>query len=111
MESEFGCGNIGRGQEWMQVMNASEFHHVLKYLDTLSPEQLRQLRHELDHKMVEVEAKGPATNDEELQRRLFEAGLLSEIKPPLTDLAPYQNRKAVPIQGEPLSQTVIRERR
>jgi Arc/MetJ-type ribon-helix-helix transcriptional regulator len=50
-------------------------------------------------------------SDQELQRRLFEAGVIREIKPPITDLTPYPNRQAVPIQGEPLSQTVIRERR
>jgi len=48
---------------------------------------------------------------QELQRRLFEAGVLGEMRPPITDLAPYRNRQAVPIQGEPLSETVIRERR
>ena len=56
----------------------------------------------------------PETGEEpaaiELQRRLFEAGVLSEVKPPITDLAPYRNRQAAPIQGEPLSETVIRER-
>jgi len=50
-------------------------------------------------------------SSQELQRRLFEAGILSEIKPPITDLTPYQNRQAVPIQGEPLSETILRERR
>jgi Arc/MetJ-type ribon-helix-helix transcriptional regulator len=50
-------------------------------------------------------------NAAELQRRLVEAGVLSEIKPPITDLAPYRNRQAVSIQGEPLSETVLRERR
>jgi hypothetical protein len=49
--------------------------------------------------------------NQELQRRLFNAGLLSEIKPPLRDLTPYRDRKPVPIKGEPLSETVIRERR
>jgi Arc/MetJ-type ribon-helix-helix transcriptional regulator len=48
---------------------------------------------------------------QELQRRLLAAGVISEIKPPITDLTPYRNRQAVPIQGEPLSATVIRERR
>ena len=48
---------------------------------------------------------------QELQRRLFEAGVISEIKPPITDLTPYQNRRAIPIQGDPISETVIRERR
>jgi Arc/MetJ-type ribon-helix-helix transcriptional regulator len=49
--------------------------------------------------------------DQELQRRLLAAGIISEIKPPITDLTPYQNRRAVPIQGEPISETAIRERR
>jgi hypothetical protein len=53
----------------------------------------------------------PAAPDEELQREVHEAGLLSELKPPITDLAPYQNRKAVPIRGESPSEAVIRERR
>ena len=47
----------------------------------------------------------------DLQRRLFAAGSLSEIKPPIRDLTPYLNRKEVPIEGEPISETVIRERR
>jgi len=61
---------------------------------------------------------GPATTPtdepsagQELQRRLVEAGLLGEIKPPVTDLAPYRGRTAVTIRGEALSETVIRERR
>jgi Arc/MetJ-type ribon-helix-helix transcriptional regulator len=49
--------------------------------------------------------------DQDLQRRLLAAGVISEIKPQITDMTPYRNRRAVPIQGEPLSQTVIRERR
>jgi Arc/MetJ-type ribon-helix-helix transcriptional regulator len=47
----------------------------------------------------------------EMQRRLLEAGLISEIKPPITDLTPYQNRQAIPVRGEPLSEAIIRERR
>ncbi len=49
--------------------------------------------------------------DQELQRKLYAAGLLSEIKPPITDLSPWQGRQAVPIEGEPLSEMIIRERR
>ncbi len=48
---------------------------------------------------------------QEVQQRLFDAGLVSEIKPPITDLTPYQNRRAVPVQGEPISITALRERR
>jgi hypothetical protein len=51
-----------------------------------------------------------ATN-QQLQRLLLEAGIISEIKPPITDFTPYENRQTISVQGEPLSETVIRERR
>ena len=49
--------------------------------------------------------------DQELQSRLLAAGIITEIKPPITDLTPYRSRRAVPIQGEPISETAIGERR
>lgn len=62
--------------------------------------------------MTEQAERAPDdVSDQELQRRLFEAGVLSEIKPPIADLSPYRDRRAVPIQGEPISETAIRERR
>jgi hypothetical protein len=47
----------------------------------------------------------------EMQHRLFEAGIIGEIKPPITDLTPYRNRQAITVRGEPLSEAIIRERR
>jgi hypothetical protein len=47
----------------------------------------------------------------DVQQRLLDAGIVSEIKPQIADPEQYRRRKAVPIQGEPLSETVIRERR
>src|SRR5271157_1082257 len=68
------------------------------------------------HRQSEQQHAAPASrrgelSSQEVQQRLFEAGLISEIKPPITDLTPYQNRRAVPIQGEPISVTALRERR
>ena len=48
---------------------------------------------------------------QELQRRLLAAGIVSEIKPPITDLEPYRNRKLIKVKGKPLSETIIEERR
>ncbi|GAC1333836.1 MAG: hypothetical protein NVSMB14_00770 [Isosphaeraceae bacterium] len=59
--------------------------------------------------VVEHAMKVRAAQD--FQCRLVDAGLLGEIKPPIDDLTPYTHRKAVPIVGEPLSETVIKERR
>jgi Arc/MetJ-type ribon-helix-helix transcriptional regulator len=49
--------------------------------------------------------------EQALQRRLLAAGMISEIKPP-PRLMPVRERfTPVTITGEPLSETVIRERR
>ena len=36
---------------------------------------------------------------------LLEAGVIGEMRPSITDMTPYRNRRAVPIKGEPLSET------
>lgn len=90
-------------------MTQSEFDHLLASINVLSPEQLQQLRHELDCRLAATTTE--SESGEALQRRLVEVGVLSEVKPPISDLAAYRHRKAVPIQGEPLSETVTRERR
>jgi putative addiction module CopG family antidote len=68
------------------------------------------------HRQAQQQPDVPASrhgelSSQEVQQRLFGAGLISEIKPPITDLTPYQSRRAVPIQGEPISVTALRERR
>ena len=49
--------------------------------------------------------------EQEMQRRLLEAGIISEIKPPPRLLPARERFTPVSIIGEPLSETVIRERR
>ena len=48
--------------------------------------------------------------DQRVQRALYEAGVVREIKPPITDPTPYR-REPIAIKGKPLSETVIEERR
>jgi hypothetical protein len=95
-------------------MTHSEFSHLLGSINSLSHEQMRQLRYELDDRLAPEVEDSPAASEQlnmDMQRQLLEAGIIGEIRPPITDLAPYRNRRAVPIQGEPLSETIIRERR
>jgi hypothetical protein len=49
--------------------------------------------------------------DQELQRRLLHAGIISEIKPPSRLLPARECFTPVPITGGPISETIIRERR
>jgi len=49
--------------------------------------------------------------DQDMQRRLLQAGIISEIKPPPRLLPARERFTPVPITGEPISETIIRERR
>ena len=49
--------------------------------------------------------------EDQLQQRLFDAGLITEIRKPITDFTPYQNRTLIKVKGKPLSEIIIEERR
>jgi hypothetical protein len=98
-------------------MTHSEFNHILGSINALSPEQMQQLRYELDRKLAPPAVQGgsPLTAaelaDQEAQRRLLAAGIISEIKPSRRVPTETERFTPVPIQGEPLSETILRERR
>lgn len=64
---------------------------------------------------LELAETPPALSEEEMyiavQRCLLEAGLIREIKPPITDHTPWANRKPIESKGRPLSEILIEERR
>ena len=49
--------------------------------------------------------------EEELERQLIQSGFLGSVPPPRDPAAPPWNFEPVKIEGEPLSETIIRERR
>ena len=98
-------------------MSHNEFNHILSSISDLSPEQLRQLRRELDTKLAssavldDVALTKEYLADQEAQRRLLAAGVISEIKPSRRVTTETDRFTPIPIPGEPLSETIIRERR
>jgi putative addiction module CopG family antidote len=54
--------------------------------------------------------KKPLT-EEELERQLVQAGFLGSVPPPRDTAAAPWNFEPIRIEGEPLSETIIRERR
>jgi hypothetical protein len=102
---------------WVNVMTYSEFNHLLGSISTLSQDQMRQLWRELDSKLASsaVHGEPPLTEeelaDQEAQRRLLAAGIISEIKPSRRVATGTEQFTPIVIQGEPLSETIIRERR
>jgi hypothetical protein len=110
-------------------MTHIDFNHLLSSIKTLTPEQVRQLRQQLDRQSAppktptaptpaKAAKRGKAATPQpnkrltpaELDQYMLSIGLLSQL--PDTD-ADYDDPEDEPItiRGEPLSETVIRERR
>lgn len=90
---------------------ATEMDKLLQEIRSLPPEDQERLRKALDEEAAPSTEFDEHSAEEEFKLRLLRAGLLKHIKPPITDLTPYRDRKPFEIQGKPLSETIIEERR
>ncbi len=82
---------------------------ILQNVQALSPEERQYLRQVLDEPLPSTRASRHAT-EKAFQQQLVNAGLLRESKRHEVR-QPSPRRKRVDIQGTPLSETVIKERR
>lgn len=49
--------------------------------------------------------------EDRLEKRLFELGYLSKINKPIRDFTPYENRTLIEVEGKPVSEIIVEERR
>jgi hypothetical protein len=81
-------------------------NRVLKDIKTLQPDELRQVQRVVEEQLAPATSEDP---DERVLQEMLKAGLITEIKRP--DRTPKPERRLIPIQGKPLSETIIEERR
>jgi undecaprenyl pyrophosphate synthase len=75
----------------------------------LSTQDLRKVRDLVDSLLEEKESK-PQMTEEEFEQYLYEKGVIG--KPPLMmDFSCYKDYRRVTVEGEPVSETIIKERR
>ena len=74
-------------------------------MDDAITEAVRLLLH-----LPNAPARKPLT-EQELEQKLVESGFLASVPPPRDPATPAWNFDPVKIEGEPISETVIRERR
>jgi len=110
-------------------MNHSDFNQLLSTIKALSTSQVRQLRQQLDKQLAQpkkptapmpgkaakrakpAQPKKPLT-EAEFQQHLLNIGLISSLPDPALDLDDDDpDDQPIAIEGEPLSETIIRERR
>jgi len=89
----------------------STVEELVNAVKGLPPREQAEVRRRLDTPTAQPNENDAAIDlDQRVQQALFEAGLVSEIKPPITDPTPYR-REPIKIKGRPLSETVIEARR
>ena len=83
---------------------------IVNEVQTLSAEDLRKVRSVVDS-ILETKDEKPTMTEEEFEQHLYEKGIIGKPPPPITDFSRYENYKRVTVEGEPISETIIRERR
>ena len=110
-------------------MTQTEFNDLLSRIKALAPEQLHQLRQQLDRQAAEpsephappakkakppraaAATKKPLTRNE-FHRQLLAEGRLASLPDPALDIDDDDpSDQPIAIEGEPLSETILRERR
>jgi hypothetical protein len=77
---------------------------LIEKIDKLPPEQLAEVEKFVD-------ALDERQREQQFQQHLLKLGIISEIKPPITDFTPYQNRQPIEVKGKPTSEVIIEDRR
>ncbi len=75
----------------------------------LSAKDLRKVR-ELVDSLLEMKVEKPQMTEEEFAQYLYQKGIIGKPPPPITDFSRYENYEPVKVEGEPVSETIIKER-
>jgi hypothetical protein len=111
-------------------MTQTEFNHLLSRIDALPPEQLRQLRQQIDRKLAQPKNPAPPASTkkakppkaaaakkeplsiDEIHQQMMARGLIIRLPDPALDIDDDDpDDQPIAIEGEPLSETILRERR
>ena len=92
-------------------MSSTSLEKLMAEVKAVTPEEQLQVRALIDS-LLERSAETPVmlSTEDLLDQRLFEAGVISQIPPRITDLTPYRNRKPVEVKGKPFSERIIEDR-
>ena len=74
-----------------------------------SAEDLRKVRELVDSLIQKQESEPQVT--EEFEKHLYKKGIIGKPPPPITEFSRYENYVPVKVESEPISETIIRERR
>ena len=89
-------------------MTTSNLDRVIEEVKALTPDEQRRLREWLDRLLA---PPAPQMTEAEFEQWLFERGIIGHIPSRVIDPVFEANRKPVEIEGKPVSEIIIEERR
>jgi hypothetical protein len=89
-------------------MTTSSLDRLFEEVKTLTPEEQKSLRDLVDELLA---TRAPQMSADEVEQHLLEKGIISRIPPRIRDASVYANRKPVEVEGKPVSEIIIEERR
>ena len=87
-------------------MGYAELSRVLDDLKTLEPDELHQVQQVVKEQLGQFASYDP---DERVLQAMLTSGLISEIKRP--GRSGKRKRRLIHVQGKPMSETIVEERR
>lgn len=92
----------------MGIMTTANLDRVFEEVKRLTPEEQKSLRDLVDGLLA---TSAPQMTEDEVERHLLEKGIISRIPPRIRDASVYANRKPVEVEGKPVSEIIVEERR
>lgn len=89
-------------------MTTSNLDRLIEQVKTLTLDEQRSLRDMVDELLVK---SAPTMTEEEFEQHLLRKGVISRIPPRIRDTSFYANRKLIEVEGKPVSEIIIEERR
>jgi uncharacterized membrane protein len=86
---------------------------IIKQVQNLPPSELNELREVVETAIEQATSDrlAPLVTEDEFEQRMKSRGFLRQVLPPVTDFSPYEKYQPVKVQGQPLSEMIIAERR
>ena len=89
-------------------MTSSNLDRLIEEVKTLTAEEQRNLRNFVDELLAKSASQ---MTEEEFEQHLLKRGVISRIPPRIRDASFYANRKLIEVEGKPVSEIIIEERR
>ena len=86
---------------------SADVERVLDEIKKMKPAEIAQIREGVEE-LLAAQSDGA---EQTLRQSLCAAGLLSEVKTPDRDVESFRSYRPVTVEGKPVSETIIEERR